>query len=128
MKEQRYISILKTSAIILLGGLMLAGCSGKSDIHQPAKVAPKTEKSAKASNNKTDAKLDNKQSSVSTTAKVSGPAYTNKPDPNKKGYRTEHLTKAEVSSQKKALSEIQKHHDAHGRKQLTPKSNSSTTK
>lgn len=128
MKEQHHTSILKTSAIILLGGLMLAGCSNKSDTHQQAKVAPKTEKSVKASNNKTDAKLDNKQSNVSTPAKVSGSAYTGKPDPNKKGYRTEHLTEAEASSEKKAMSEIQKNHDAHGRKQVTSKDDKSAVK
>ena len=126
MEKKCHTSILKTLAIVLLGGLVLAGCSVKSDTHQQAKVAPKTEKSVKASNNKTDeAKPDNNQSTISKPAKVSGSAYTGKLDPNKKGYRTEHLTKAEASSQKKAMSEIQKHHDAHGRKQLTPKKDSS---
>lgn len=119
MKEQRHTSILKVSAIILLGGLVLTGCSGKSNTHQQAKVVPKTEKNAKISNNKTKA---------STTAKVSGSAYTGKTDPNKKGYRTEHLTEAEASSEKKAMSEIQQHHDTHGRKQLTPKDYSSDSK
>lgn len=126
MKEQRHTSLLKASAIILLSGLVLAGCSGKNDTHQQAKVAPKTEKNVKASNNKTDkAKLDNKQPTISKPAKVSGSAYTGKPDPNPNGYRVEHLTKAEASSEKKAMSEIQKHHDAHGRKQLTAKDDSS---
>lgn len=120
MKEQRHTSVLKTLAIVSLGGLVLAGCSGKTDTHQQAKVAPKTEKNAKVSNNK--------QSKASTTAKVSGSAYTGKTDPNKKGYRTEHLTAAEASSQKKAMSEIQQHHDTHGRKQLTSKDDSSTVK
>lgn len=117
MEKKCHTSILKTLAVALLGGLVLAGCSGKTDTHQQAKVAPKTEKNVKYSNNK--------QSKASTTAKVSGSAYTDKTDPNKKGYRTEHLTAAEASSQKKAMSEIQRHHDAHGRKQLTSKKDSS---
>ena len=109
MKKQPHTSILKASIIILLGGLVLAGCSNKSDTHQQAKVASKTEQSVKTSNN---------QSTVKTPAKVSGSAYIGKTDVNKNGYRVEHLTAAEASSQKKAMSEIEKHHDAHGRKQL----------
>lgn len=118
MKESRCASILKASVVILLGGLVLAGCSSKNDTHQQAKVTPKTEKNVKTSNNKT-------QPTISKPAKVSGSAYTGKPDPNPNGYRVEHLTKAEASSEKKAMSEIQKHHDAHGRKQLTAKDDSS---